>query len=120
MPTSSRPTVLSTESEAPSTSTVAFAALDSTSVEAAIQTTESGLSPEMDEGDCRLCGEVEDVNRNRMWIGCEVKGCKFWRHAWCMGVTAYRESLKFYCPKPIGKKIKLLKNLNFMSNFQNT
>ena len=105
MPTSSRPTVLSTESEAPSTSTVAFAALDSTSVEAAIQTTESGLSPEMDEGDCRLCGEVEGVNR--MWIGCEVKECKFWRHAWCMGVTAYRDralkSLKLYCPKPIGK-----------------
>ena len=55
MPTSSRPTVPSTVSEAPSTSTVAFAALDSTSVEAAIRTTESGMSPEMDEGVCRVC-----------------------------------------------------------------
>ena len=94
---SSRPTVPSMVSEVPSTSTVAFAAFDNTSAEASIQTTESGLSPEMDEGVCRICGEVEVGNK--MWIGCEVKKCKFWRHAWCMDVTAYRDralkSLKF-------------------------
>ena len=105
MHTSSRTTVPSRVSEAPSMSTVAFAALNSTSAEAAVQTTESGLSPEMDEGVWRVCGEIEGVNR--MWIGCEVKEYKFRRHAWCMGVTAYRDralkSLKFYCPKHIGK-----------------
>ena len=79
-------------SEAPSTSTVAFAALGKTSAEAANQTTESGLSPEMDEVVCRVCGEVEVVNR--MWIGCEVKKlsfggmCAVWVFG-CMGVTAY-------------------------------
>lgn len=87
MPTSSRPTFLSTLSEAPSTSTVAFAALDSTSAEAANQTAESGLSPEMDEVVCRVCGEVEVVNRK--WIGCEVKKCKFWRNVCCMGIWMY-------------------------------
>ena len=60
MPTSARTTVPSAVPEAPSTSTVAFAALNSTSAEAAVQTTESGLSPDMnDESVCRVCREVE-------------------------------------------------------------
>ena len=105
MHTSSRTTVPSAVSEAPSTSTVAFAALDSTSAEAAVQTTESDLPPEMYKGVYRVCGEVEGVNR--MWTGRAVKEWMFWRHAWCMGMTAYRDrflkSVKFSCPIHIGK-----------------
>lgn len=104
MPTSARTTVPSAVSEAPSTSTVAFAALDRTSAEAVVQTTESDLPPEMYEVVYRVCGEEEGVNR--MWIGREVKESKFWKHAWCMCMTAYRDrflkSVKFSCPIHIG------------------
>ena len=89
MHTSSRTRVPSTVSEAPSMSTVAFAALNRTSAEVVVQTTESDVSPEMYEDVYRVCGEVEGVNR--MWIGCEVKEWMFWRHAWCMGMTANRD-----------------------------
>ena len=82
-----------------------FRCVGQTSAEAVVQTTESDVSPEMYERVYIVCGEVEGVNR--MWIGREVKECKFLRHAWCMGMTAYRDrflkSVRFSCPIHIGK-----------------
>nr|XP_022288573.1 PHD finger protein ALFIN-LIKE 4-like [Crassostrea virginica] len=74
--------------------------------EVSSQTMETFLGGETDPSCCRICGEAE--SENRMWVGCEVKGCAYWRHAWCMGVTAYRKTalknIKFYCPKHLGLK----------------
>lgn len=63
--------------------------------------TESVFEGNIDSNCFRVCGE--GLCENTLLVGCEEKDCSFWRHAWCMGVTAYRKNalknLKFYCPQ---------------------
>lgn len=75
--------------------------------EISTQTTESTLGGDSaDKSCCRICGE--SLSESTLWVGCEVKDCSFWRHAWCMGITAYRKNalknIKVYCPKHLGLK----------------
>lgn len=67
--------------------------------EQAVQKTESVFEGNINSNCCRVCWEGLC---EKLWVGCEEKDCSFWRHACCIGVTAYRKNalinLKFYCP----------------------